>query len=176
MAGRGFGFRGNSRKCLLSTITAATSPVLKHNANVLSSTEIRITKMKGNLLSLVLLFTGLAFAQQGHTALLHVTQVKHPAPDKSEKLDDDRFEMEHKVWGYTDKTEYVLSCYETWKVENGSAKIELPCAPMNAGGKYTVKVFSKAILYPADQPNQPIYGWYMIREEREKPSGSGRVR
>lgn len=122
--------------------------------------------MTKRFLICLLFLTVVAFAQEGKKALLHVTQVKHA--DTSEQMDEHQFTTEHRVWGYTDRTEYVLACYETSKVENGSVKVEFPCAPMNAGGTYEVKVFSKAILYPADQPNQPTYAWYMVRQERER--------
>jgi hypothetical protein len=127
--------------------------------------------MNTGFLVLIMLLTVVTSTQaEGRRALFHATKVKHPETTEGETPAPGQFEMEYKVWGYTKTTEYVLSCTEIWKVDNGTSKIEIPCAPMSAGSTYEVKVFSKAILYPADQPNQPTYGWYMIREEQERPS------
>jgi hypothetical protein len=121
-------------------------------------------------LLIAILFLATFASAQGQRARFHVTKVKHPDTSDASQASVQGFEMEYKVWGYTRTTEYMLSCTEVWKVDNGTPKVDYPCAPMNTGTTYEVKVFSRAILYPAEQPNQPTYAWYMVREEREKPA------
>jgi hypothetical protein len=97
----------------------------------------------------------------------HVTKVIAYPKDEGEPIPagDSIAVPRWKVWGYTDNKEYILACTEVQK----DGTVKMPCAPMSAGQNYSVKVFEpNAIGFPAEQPNRPEYGWYMIRQEEER--------
>ncbi len=96
-------------------------------------------------------------------AQLHVVRVEHV--EDSEQLDATHFLRRTNVWGFTKTTEYSLACADLYEV--GKTQPTVACAPMRSGQTYEVRVYDKALGFPAEQTNSPKYAWYMIQEEHE---------
>jgi hypothetical protein len=118
-------------------------------------------KLRFVALALVVLASVTAWAQEKR--MFDATKVEYP--NTEERVDEHNTTIERiRVQGYTDTNYYVASCWELWV--DGVNKV--PCALMQSGSTYEVKIFPTAIEFPADQPKPQTYSWYMIKEEKER--------
>jgi hypothetical protein len=119
--------------------------------------------MKKAIVALALFALVSVTARAQEKRMFHATKVEYPGTE--ERVNEHTTTIERvRVQGYTDTNYYVANCWELW--EDGVKKT--PCALMQSGSTYEVKIFPTAIEFPADQPNQPIYAWYTIKEEKER--------
>ncbi len=120
---------------------------------------------------LVLLRSERSVGQEKGTPIsFHITAVRsEEAYDTEQRCQGDCDARRYAVEGYSDATEYVLTCVEL-TAHKPSAHLVIACARLHANNDYAARRFADSIAfveYKPQSPDEPLAANYDIVSEKE---------